>query len=87
MWERFTFHEPLAYQLFPLTDNRKQWDAPEFILYLADVVLRFFRLDKDIEPGYSFFYALSKGLFFLAVMVVILFAYIAYRFARQYWSN
>jgi len=87
MWERFTFHEPLAYQLFPLTDNRKQWDAPEFILYLADIVLRFFRLDKDIEPGYSFFYALSKGLFFLAVMAVILFAYIAYRFARHYLSN
>jgi len=66
---RYTYHEPLVYQTFPLTDNRKQWAAPDFILYFVDFWIRFYRLDRDVEPGYSRFYAWSKFSLYLHILL------------------
>jgi len=68
---RFTYYEPLAYQTFPMTENRKQWGFSEFILYLTDLVLRFFKLDIQVEPGYSIFYFMSKLFFYLIVALLV----------------
>jgi hypothetical protein len=71
-FNRYTYYEPLVYQLFPMTENRKQWAAPDFVLYFVEIYFRFLRLDTDIEPGYSIFYAMSKILFYVILAVPIL---------------
>lgn len=81
---RYTYYEPLVYQTFPLTDNRKQWAAPDFLLAFADFWIRFHRLDRDVEPGYSRFYAWSKFNFYLIIAIALtlaslLFFYLPYR--------
>jgi hypothetical protein len=68
---RYTYYEPLAYQTFPMTDNRKQWGLSDIELYNADLVLRFFKLDLQVEPGYSIFYFMSKLFFYLIVALSI----------------
>ena len=76
---RYTYHEPLVYQLFPMTDNRTNWPCPEMFLYLADKCLTFLQLDTRVEPGYSIFYAISKALFYIAISVTVLaFAFLIY---------
>jgi hypothetical protein len=65
---RYTYYEPLVYQTFPLTDNRKQWAAPDFLLYFVDFWIRLHRLDIDVEPGYSRFYAWAKFNFYLTIV-------------------
>jgi hypothetical protein len=79
-WNRYTYKEPLIYQLFPMTENRQNWAAPDYILYLADLVLRFHKLDINVEPGYSRFYLWSKISFYLLIVffVVLLWFLIFY---------
>jgi hypothetical protein len=67
---RYTYQTPLVYQLFPLTENRKQWAAPNFILFLADFFIRLARLDVNVEPGYSTLYVFSKLLFYISILLV-----------------
>ena len=76
---RFTYYEPLAYQIFPMTDNRKQWALPDVILYLADLVLRLLKLDIQVEPGYSIFYAGSKAVFYILIALFLVGVYAAYK--------
>jgi hypothetical protein len=86
---RYTYYEPLVYQTFPLTDNRKQWAAPDYVLYMVNFWIKFHRLDRDVEPGYSRFYAWSKVHFYLKIifwifMVWFLIFYLPYtKFAAR----
>ena len=80
---RYTYYEPLVYQLFPMTENRKQWAAPDIALYFAAIYIRFFQLDTHTEPGYGFFYVGSKVLFYILIALpIILIAFIFYRFPQ-----
>jgi hypothetical protein len=66
---RYTYYQPLCYQLFPSTENSNTWFNP---LGLADLIKYFYRymlLDKQVEPGYSFFYTLSKMIFIIIVVI------------------
>lgn len=73
---RYTYYEPLCYQLFPETENSKNWGENNYILYLlgtiAKGVFKLFKLDKQVEPGYSFFYIFSKIFFFIIVLLILL---------------
>ena len=71
----YMFYEPLCYQLFPETDNKKNWF---YIFILSDFfnfILRFLELDKKIEPGYSFFYWNSLTLFVFCLFLFLFFIY------------
>jgi hypothetical protein len=70
---RYTYYEPLAYQLFPVTENSEHWFDSEFLVRIARHYLKVFRLDIDIEPGYSLFYSTSKILFYISIALVLLF--------------
>lgn len=80
---RYAYYLPLCYQLFPDTENSSQWvglntrmvDFDLFLGRLGIQLLQWFGLDTQVEPGYPFFYGLSKVLFYL---VVILAGYILY---------
>jgi hypothetical protein len=79
---RFTYYEPLVYQIFTMTDNRKQWALPDFILNLAGFVIWLFKLDIQVEPGYSIFYAGSKAAFYILIGLLVVGFYGAYGLMR-----
>jgi hypothetical protein len=73
---RYTYYIPLCYQLFPNTENSNNWGINNYVLYLLGLItkkiFKLFKLDNQIEPGYSFFYIFSK-IFFLIILFLILF--------------
>ena len=68
---RYTYHEPLAYQLFPVTENSMNWFESEFLVRFAHYYIRFFRLDVNVEPGYSIFYTASKALYYILMAALL----------------
>jgi len=69
--KRYLYHEPLCYQLFPETENQKNWFS---FLGLKNILIYLFqtlKLDEQVEPGYSIFYMVSKLLFVLIILLLI----------------
>jgi hypothetical protein len=77
---QYAYYKPLAYQLFPDTDNKASWGTNFSIFpYIFPLLAVFFKLYIRImglnarsEPGFSFAYLVSKCLFALAVLSVFL---------------
>jgi hypothetical protein len=80
---KYTYYTPLCYQLFPETDNAKQWgDSDWFTRIIGIMLLNIFKmvgLDKNIEPGYSIFYGFSKFAFYFLIIIIIVIIYISLR--------
>ena len=79
---RYSYYQPLCYQLFPDTENSDNWGKSNYLLYLSALILKkifnFFKLDTQVEPGYSFFYLFSKTLFFILLFTVILIVFLIF---------
>jgi hypothetical protein len=71
---RYMYHEPLCYQLFPETENQKNWNAFSGLTFVLLKLIKFLKLDKQTEPGYTFFYNTSKVLYVMIVIFLVLFA-------------
>ena len=80
---RYTYCEPLCYQLFPDTDNSNNWHKDNYIFHmmskLAKKIFNLFKLDTQIEPGYSVFYIFSKIFALTLIILLILFLVIIYK--------
>ena len=72
---KYTYHTPLCYQLFQDTDNSKIWGGDNifFKLYcrLAFYIFYVLNMHKQVEPGYSLFYAFSKITIILITMLIL----------------
>jgi hypothetical protein len=66
---RYMYHKPLCYQLFPETENSKEWGFGSSILRQ---VFKWNGLDQS-EKGYQHFYLFSK---FLFIILIIIFIYV-----------
>jgi hypothetical protein len=72
----YFYHEPLFFQLFPKTENRKKWgyDLIEpmyhLVQWLADGFIPFFDLDKSTK-GYYLLYFLAK--WWILILVIAYF--------------
>jgi hypothetical protein len=53
---RYMYHEALCYQLFPETENQKNWHSFNGLTYFLIYIIKILQLDKQAEPGYTFFY-------------------------------
>jgi hypothetical protein len=69
--KQYMFYEPLCYQLFPQTENRKEWFYVFIFSELRDILFSFFKLHETFEYGYIFFYWLSCIFLILCVLVLI----------------
>ena len=82
-WDNYIYYTPLCYQLFPDTENSSNWGIHNPILYVLSYVLKIIikicGIDKNIEPGYTIFYILSKLLFFILI-------YLIYKLYKSYVS-
>jgi GR25 family glycosyltransferase involved in LPS biosynthesis len=60
----FIYYRPLCYQLFPTTENQKNWgNGNKMFTYVAKMQIGLFqllRLDKQVDPGYTIMYIVSK---------------------------
>lgn len=77
---RYLYEEPLCYQLFPDTENSKNWGNENLFIYIlgrmTKSIFNFFLLDKQIEPGYPFSYMISKILFIIIIFLIIFVIYL-----------
>ena len=76
---RYVYCEPLCYQLFPDTDNSNNWHKDNYIFHeiskLLKKILNLFKLDTQIEPGYSVFYIFSKIFPFILLILILVIVY------------
>jgi hypothetical protein len=70
---KYMFYQPLCYQLFPDTENKKNWVYIFLFTEIFNGFLDYLGLDRNVEPGYSFFYLFS---IFLFIFLSILFSYL-----------
>jgi hypothetical protein len=66
--KRYTYNEPLCYQLFPKTENQELWTG---FAKIAIYILRLLKLDTQVEPGYSIAYTVSKVVYGLCVILLV----------------
>lgn len=76
---RYVYCEPLCYQLFPDTENSKNWHKGNYILHIIALLTKkgfnFIKLDTQIEPGYSIFYIFSKIFAFILLFLILVIVY------------
>jgi hypothetical protein len=70
---RYMYHEPLCYQLFPETENQNNWAEFSGLTYVLLNIIKVLKLDKETEPGYTFFYNLSKISYATMVIFLVIF--------------
>jgi hypothetical protein len=84
---RYTYCEPLCYQLLNDTENSKNWHKDNSILHiialLTKKIINLFKLDTQIEPGYSFLYIFSKIFAFTLLILLILILVIVYNIVNR----
>jgi hypothetical protein len=72
----YMYKSPLCYQLFQQTENRKYWFYVPLFSELYEFLIYILKLDKHLEPGYSFFYNFFSHIFlFLIIFIVLFFIY------------
>ena len=79
---RYGYYRPLCYQLFTATENQSNWigsDGPneawnKWWGQLGVTLFNSLKLNKEVVPGYPFFNMLSKsiyGILWLALLVIL----------------
>jgi len=75
---RYAYYKPLCYQLFTETENSKYWGKNSLfkplLIFLANIVkniFKFLNMNKKPEPGFTYFYNLSKILFYILLLLSI----------------
>ena len=91
--KKYMYGQPLCYQLCSDTENRKTWGnestIKQFVGNVAIKLITLVGVDKKIEPGYSIYYAISKILpiilLLLSLMVVyIFFTIVSKKYMKKY---
>jgi hypothetical protein len=77
---KYMYKSPLCYQLFPITENHKNWFYVPLFSEFFEFLLYILKLDKHVEPGYSFFYNFFSHIFlFLICLLIISFLLFIYK--------
>lgn len=94
---QYKYHKSLCYQIFPETENQKHWgDDNNFIYlcfqYIIIPFIKYIKIDKTPQPGYTIFEILSKCIVWFAIIAVIvmtiylgLFVKNNYRWLSKQW--
>lgn len=85
---RYMYCEPMCYQLCPDTDNSKNWHKDNSIFHIFALstkkIINLFKLDTQVEPGYTIFYIFSK---LFAFIIFILIVFIVYKIVNRVIVN
>lgn len=73
---KYVYYKPLCYQLFPETENSKNWGKGAVWLALLVPIVRyiilFLSLDKQAHPGYEILYFLAKTWYWVVGLLMVL---------------
>jgi len=81
---QYTYYKPLAYQLYPETENQKHWGynvtmlprcISQYIPQVSFYIIKAMNLDKSKDPGYAIMYTISKILYSLLLLLVVFILY------------
>jgi len=81
---QYAYYMPLAYQLFPATENQQVWGAnsqvlPSFITrFIAQIAIyngNLLNLDKSAYPGYTIMCIISRILFCILILLALFIIY------------
>jgi len=69
----YMYHTPLCYQLFPMTENRKNWhkNSLPFSKTLSDLFISWTNLENEPEPGFTIMYWFAKIVPFLLFFLIV----------------
>jgi hypothetical protein len=67
---RYIYKIPLCYQLFYETDNFHSWDDRYNVKYFMMSIFKKMNMDKTPEPGFSYFYWISRLIFFILLFLI-----------------
>jgi len=75
---RYLYYKPLCYQLFPETENKKEWVDKDsaFITWIKNAFIKGLSLDKEAEWGFFIIYVLAKLILILLIIFIIFIIYI-----------
>lgn len=77
--KRYIYKKPLCYQLFPETENSKNWKITALIFKFIN---KFFDLKLDISTkGFETYYKIGHNLYYTSILIVML---ISYYYLRKY---
>lgn len=77
----YLYYKPLIYQLYPETENQKNWGKYNPFMKLLCLFsvwkLKLLKMDKQVEPGFSIMYLFAK--WWLVIVAVILLSFVLKR--------
>jgi hypothetical protein len=79
----YMYYKPLCYQIFPLTESRKEWYTEKESMFapIAMMALNKFisltNLENEPEPGFTILYLIAK---LIPVLLLLIVLWILYRF-------
>ncbi len=72
---RYAYYKCLCYQLFPETENSKNWlnfnPVLKFLSKIVLIIFKILKLDKQTEPGTSIMYGFSQSIIFILAIILI----------------
>ena len=75
IFNKLQYYTPLCYQLFPETENNKNWGENygvfKYLMILPKYIFKLLNLNTQIEPGYSIMYIISKLIFLFLLFLLI----------------
>lgn len=68
----YCYKQPLCYQTFPSTESRDTWSNKNILFNKIQLkIINILQLDKKVEPGYTICYNVSKIMFYLFIIFII----------------
>ena len=84
----YMYYKPLCYQIFTKTDNRNEWVSSgplkDIKVFLINLLLNLFGIDKTPEPGTSIIYLISKLLFLFIFLIFSYLINLLFRYFKFY---
>jgi hypothetical protein len=79
---KYVYYTPLCYQLFPDTENKRNWGGENWLYRMGAMVIKAFiwilGLETNIHPGYDIMYVVAK-LFVVLLSIDLLVRFVPWR--------
>ena len=68
----YMYYKPLCYQLFPETENSKNWS--DFGILMG--ILKILNMNKNHKPGYDIIYFFAKYIILITILIIVMLLYV-----------
>ena len=87
---KYMYGQPLCYQLCSDTENKKTWGnhflIMQYLSIIPKLIIKLAGIDKQIEPGYSILYAISKILPVIILLLTMSVIYNMFTVSKKYYK-